>query len=345
MIKPNQWVEVSWHNLTKDWYESKGYVFTKYKDKFKVKAEDLSYGCHRKIIVICDYCGKEYSVDYCAHIRSVNNHGDCCKKCQPQKFKSICIERYGCENVFQTEWVKEKSKQTCLDKYGHERACQASVVKDKIANTNLLLYGNKCALLNPQIKSKSEQTMLKKYGVSNLFYSKEFQDNLHDKIMEDYGCNNIAQIPYIREKIKQTNLEKYGNEWSCASSEIIKKMRKSLYNNGTVPTSKTEKIICDMIAEIYGVDNCFPSYPYDKLNLDCLLIINGQKIDIEADGWYWHKNKQEEDKRRNYFLIKKGFKILRIRFNNNLPTKEQIIEAIDYLVKDNHSLAYIDLDI
>ena len=31
--------------------------------------------------------------------------------------------------------------------------------------------------------------------------------------------------------------------------------------------------------------------------------------------------------------------------NNEIPTKVQIINAIDYLVKGNHSLTYIDLDI
>ena len=68
-------------------------------------------------------------------------------------------------------------------------------------------------------------------------------------------------------------------------------------------------------------------------------------IDVDYDGWHWHKNKQEYDKRRNYWVVDQGYKILRIRSNNLLPTHEQIKEAVDYLVKGNHTLTYIDLDI
>lgn len=34
-------VMVRWHSINKKWYESKGYIYTKYKDEFEVKVEDL----------------------------------------------------------------------------------------------------------------------------------------------------------------------------------------------------------------------------------------------------------------------------------------------------------------
>lgn len=40
-----------------------------------------------------------------------------------------------------------------------------------------------------------------------------------------------------------------------------------------------------------------------------------------------------------------GYKVLRIRATREVPTREQIIEAVDYLVKGNHSLKIIELDI
>jgi very-short-patch-repair endonuclease len=80
-------------------------------------------------------------------------------------------------------------------------------------------------------------------------------------------------------------------------------------------------------------------------SLDCFIEVEGIKIDVEYDGWYWHKNRREQDKRKNDFLIDRGYRVLRIRANRKAPTKEQIIKAVDYLVKDNHHLAYIDLDI
>lgn len=45
---------MKWNTNNKTWYESKGYVFTKYKDEFKVKVEDLPFGSGAIIEVKCD---------------------------------------------------------------------------------------------------------------------------------------------------------------------------------------------------------------------------------------------------------------------------------------------------
>ena len=59
VLASNQYITIQWGKRNKDWYESKGYIFTKYNDEFNVKAEDLTKGSHAKVKVICDYCGKE----------------------------------------------------------------------------------------------------------------------------------------------------------------------------------------------------------------------------------------------------------------------------------------------
>ena len=43
----------------------------------------------------------------------------------------------------------------------------------------------------------------------------------------------------------------------------------------------------------------------------------------------------------------KGYRIIRIKANkkDDIPTKEQIKEAVDYLVKGNHHLTFIDMNI
>ena len=49
---------------------------------------------------------------------------------------------------------------------------------------------------------------------------------------------------------------------------------------------------------------------------------------------------------RNAVLMNMGYKILRIKANNRdaLPSKQQIIDAVDYLVKDNHHITFIDMN-
>ena len=47
-------VKMKWHTNNKKWYEAKGYKFTKYKDEFEVKVEDLSRGSNAKVQIKCD---------------------------------------------------------------------------------------------------------------------------------------------------------------------------------------------------------------------------------------------------------------------------------------------------
>ena len=44
--------------------------------------------------------------------------------------------------------------------------------------------------------------------------------------------------------------------------------------------------------------------------------------------------------------MNEGYKIIRIKANNQdlLPTEQQILQAVDYLVKDNHHLTFIDMN-
>lgn len=78
--------------------------------------------------------------------------------------------------------------------------------------------------------------------------------------------------------------------------------------------------------------------------MNCMVNINDSKIDVEYDGWYYHKDKQDYDNRRDIFVQSNGYKVLRIKGNYQIPTEEQLQEAINYLVKGN-LYAKIILDI
>ena len=62
MLVPNQKFHLKWKKNIRDWYENRGYVFTKTSDIFEVNAEDLSPGSHQKVKVLCDYCGNVIDV-------------------------------------------------------------------------------------------------------------------------------------------------------------------------------------------------------------------------------------------------------------------------------------------
>lgn len=217
--------------------------------------------------------------------------------------------------------------------------------------TEYLLYlrsieTGKCRCKKCQ-KLKYKDSCMAKFGVKNALQSKEIQDHIKETNEKRYGKGNVAHTPEIAEKIKNKNIEKYGVPYVFQAEEVISKIRQSLYKNNAVPSSKPESSVCDLLESIYGIDNCYRGYPVDRINMDCMVNLGTDKIDVEYDGWYYHKDRQEKDKRRNYFLIKQGYKVLRIKGNkkDDIPTKEQIIEAIDCLVKGNQSYIEIKMDI
>jgi len=57
------------------------------------------------------------------------------------------------------------------------------------------------------------------------------------------------------------------------------------------------------------------NYPLSNVSLDIALFIDDIKIDIEYDGWYWHKD-QQKDRRRDEFLKSQGWKILELKVVN-----------------------------
>ena len=104
--------------------------------------------------------------------------------------------------------------------------------------------------------------------------------------------------------------------------------------------------MCELLSSLYGADNCYPNFPVGNLSLDCLVKFNQFKIDFEYDGIYWHKNRKQYDAARNAVLMDEGYRIVRIKANNQdtLPSAEQIRQAVDYLVKDNHHLVFINMN-
>ena len=192
---------------------------------------------------------------------------------------------------------------------------------------------------------KIRDTLQKKYGANSLWGISEFREKAKHSMIQKYGHEYAMQSKQGQENFKATMEEKYGEDNPIKIPKFQAKAKESMYSNGNVPTSKPEQEISNMLIELYGKDNCHPGYPVDKVNLDCLVNLNGEKIDVEYDGLYWHRNTQDYDRKRNHWLISLGYKVLRIKANKNddLPTINQLKNEVDYLM-DGHSIGYIDMN-
>ena len=102
--------------------------------------------------------------------------------------------------------------------------------------------------------------------------------------------------------------------------------------NGKAPTSKPQLELFRLLKSM-KIGECKLEVPCDRCLLDIVLYINDIKIDIEYDGFYWHKDSQR-DRRRDSFIKKSGYKIIRIKANkkDTMPSVEQLEEVINYLI-------------
>lgn len=193
------------------------------------------------------------------------------------------------------------------------------------------------------IPLKAKDSCWVKYdGIHNVALLPSVKEKKRKTCLERYGCESPMQNKEIQNKVKETNLKRYGCEYVAQNEVIKQKQRNSLYKNGSIPTSKQQLSVYEMLKSL-GY-KCELNYPYGPLNLDIALFIDGIKIDVEYDGWFWHKDSGQKDAARNAILLNEGWKIIRIRGNEFLPTLEQLQNCIDNAINQKHNLQFITLE-
>lgn len=84
--------------------------------------------------------------------------------------------------------------------------------------------------------------------------------------------------------------------------------------------------------ELHALTGGEINYRVGKYTLDIALTVNGINIDIEYDCWFWHQDKKQHDANRDAYLQHHHWRILRVRTNDSMPTREQLDAAISELV-------------
>jgi very-short-patch-repair endonuclease len=67
--------------------------------------------------------------------------------------------------------------------------------------------------------------------------------------------------------------------------------------------------------------------------VDVAITFGEIKIAIEYDTWFYHGPSNRRDSSKDRALLADGWRILRVRTNNQLPTKSQLDEAIRRLME------------
>lgn len=182
----------------------------------------------------CHTCGKLISLTW-----KTRDNKYCSRKCKgaSTEWKELCKktvnERYGVDNPFQAEAIKEKIRQTSLERYGVpnpamseeiikkiddtfysrygvRRASQVDEFKQKQFNTNLDRYGHINPLGCSAVREKRDNTMLARYGTTQALYVDEFRQKRDNTNLERYGSISPLGHPAVKEKKINTMLERYG---------------------------------------------------------------------------------------------------------------------------------------
>ena len=124
-------------------------------------------------------------------------------------------------------------------------------------------------------------------------------------------------------------------KWECSSGHIWETTYDIIKGGSNCPecqnfvngslVSQLQKDLCKMVGGELNV-------VFDVYWLDVVVEHGDIRIDIEYDGWYWHRDKLKDDAKRDEFLIEAGWHVLRIRSGAFLPSPDQLEKAILRLI-------------
>ena len=163
-----------------------------------------------------------------------------------KNWKTSIIGKYGVENVFQLESVKDKSKNTLISKYGVDNCFKSSEIQEKKKKTMLKRYGVEYSGSSSDLLKKMKTTNIEKYGCDNYAKTDECKDKIKSTNIERYGSDWYFQSEEYKNKVKSSNLEKYGSEWYIQSSDFKNKAKDTLiekygYDNYTKSDESKER--------------------------------------------------------------------------------------------------------
>ena len=132
-----------------------------------------------------------------------------------ERRKKTNLAKYGHENSFGSEQIKEKIKRTNKERYGVENPMQSDKVKEKLKNTFTEKYGCPVPLVeNKEVLEKVKKTNLERYGREN------YANVTHDKSHSSEYRSWIGMISRCYNE-KDTSYHNYGGRGITVCDEWL----------------------------------------------------------------------------------------------------------------------------
>lgn len=231
-------------------------------------------------------------------------------------------DKYGVDNVFQLDEVKEKAKNTTIEKYGVEHHLQNKKILGKQKKTNLDKYGCENVFQNDGIKSKAKTTNLEKYGVEYPTQSLEVKAKIKDTLVKS------GHMVLVEDKTRKELAEELGKPYSTLTYQINKYGLDQALSIDPHENS-LEVIVASELDKVNIIYSTHKTVAKRKTDF----ILPDYNIVIECDGLYWHSDLVIDD--NNYHVTKlhtyeqNGYRGLFFRqdeINYKLPIVMSIIQ-------------------
>ena len=241
-----------------------------------------------------------------------------------EKRKKTCLEKYGVENVSQSDLIKQKKCETTLKHFGTNFPMQSKDVLEKSKQTLKTHFNVEYISQAPQIKTKKwlkraklNYKNLQKYSafvIPNFSLDEYIKNGLNNQQWKCTKCGNIfvQKYQYTTRHIQQLSCCP-----RCLNCYPI---------NSSISKMETQLVdFCKSLNLNILTNN--RSILENKQELD--IVIPQKKIAIQFNGTYWHSS-QHKDK--NYHLNKTlecekaGYRLIHI-FQYDWLQKKDIIKA------------------
>lgn len=285
-------------------------------DIISIPTDTMPKMSHNKVIAICEVCNSENELPFSKYNRNKDRQGFySCMKCSDKKRKVTNIKKYGIDNAFKREEVKE----------GNRKWMSSGEFKNKSKETIIEKYG-----VDSYSKTDEFRIMMSGFQIERIKYLKEndeyftslsLPDNRlkrENAMFEKYGATYSFYIPDIKRKIQNTNFEKFGHISPFGNRDV------------------QEKSI-SRIRELYGVDNVWKNKG----------IIN-KIIQKKKDMGIYYKDDDIKNEYRKYrnkavYLSRRNIKMIDwdgsdfytdiyIRDNFNLHYNDKAYPTIDHKI-------------
>jgi hypothetical protein len=235
-----------------------------------------------------------------------------------KKSMATCKERYGVENVFQNEQIKQRSRKTMLTKYGNISPVKVPILRAKINATMIKKFGVPWAMMANKVKHKSKNSHLKNWG------SCYAQSHFTEKTLTILYNPELLKKEILANGFKQTAIN-----LNCHISYLHRLDRDYVLGLSNINTSSYEKDI-SLFLQSYDINHMTSNKDILKgKELD--IYIPSHKLAIEFDGLYWHSELKDKN---NYYHKDKTIKcqenniqLIHI-FEDEWITKENICKSI-----------------